>query len=258
MVSDLGSIPYPNRHGLEVGDSEVGERMKAQSLTLLSAPLVTFAIILANLFVFIAYLHDPQVVFPLLNTWGNFPWGLLTSIFTPDTQVLLGKTMFSDWFIITGGSLVAYLALFLVVNIGRDDHDLASRSVLFAILLIVVSVASNFFSLMYSPGSVGPSTAIYSALGIDVGLGIGNAALWFEAGRPGLGPLLAFGTGMGIIVGPTIVILSLVAPQSFFLIEGGVDWQAHVFCYVLSAVVAVAWAFMRSRTIHIGSAYPSG
>ena len=141
--------------------------MRLRSLGLLVGPVVTIAIIYSNAEVYLAFLKNTDVINSLFNNWSNFPTGLVTAIFTPDSQVFLCynginsaaycHAYFSAWYTLDVELLVAYVALFFLVNLGEDVPELSLRSVYYGIMIIAISVVSNWLALYRTPGSVGPS-----------------------------------------------------------------------------------------------------
>lgn len=237
--------------------------MRLRSLGLLVGPLVTIAIILVNVAVFLEFLKHPGFVFGLFNTWSNFPRGLVTAIFTPDSPVFACYytptssasycgAYFLAWFILNVELLVAYIALFFLVNLGERVEELSLRSVYFGVIIILISIVANWISLYKFPGgSVGPSTAGYSGLGLAYGFGIINAFKFFRS-RPTppipLRTLVAVAFAIPIAILTTALAIS--NPAAFFNVNVAqrIDSQAHELCFVGGAIASIPVAFRQRIT----------
>jgi hypothetical protein len=236
---------------------ERGATPKLYLVGVISAPTVTAAIIVGNLLVYYFFLSNYNSVNPLLNTWSNFPWGVFTAIFAPDTNVLLCYTgnftpascfqNFVGWFGLNAGILVSYLAFLFLVNIDCNSRKLASRVSFYAIALIMISVLSNFLALLRSAGSVGPSTAGFAGIGVVLGFGAANTAAWVKEGHEitGIRNLVAVVFSILVIL---ITVLSISTdPTAYFNVATGIDWIAHVFCFVAGGIVALVWVLLQRR-----------
>lgn len=226
----------------------IGARQWAGILT---APVLTLVIILVNELVYLIFLRDSSFPLGLLNNWSNFPFGTITAIFTPDSQVFLCYTgsfqastcyaSYLGWLVVTAGSLGAYLVLFFVINLGQPTREVAIRSTFYAVVILVISVVSNYLGLLREAGSVGPSTAIFAGLGVVLGLAASNSVEWFRRGHriSGLRELWAVGIGVALVIG--LLGFAIGDPAGFFNVNPTqkVDAAAHIFCFVCGAAVSL-------------------
>jgi len=233
-----------------VVSSEIGMRRRERA-GILSAPLITLGIILVNELVFLLFLQDTSFPLRLLNNWTNFPLGLVTAIFTPDSQVFLCYTgsfqasvcyaSYLAWLVMSAGSLGAYLVLFFVVNLGQSTRELAVRSTFYAVMIIAISAVSNYLGLLREPGSIGPSTAIFAGLGIVLGFAASNSIVWLRTSRAlhRARDVWAIGLGIALVIG--LLGFALRDPADFFNISSTqkVDATAHVFCFVVGTLTSV-------------------
>jgi hypothetical protein len=224
-------------------------------LGLLVGPLVTLAVILGNELVYVSFLSSHDFINGLLNTWPNFPWGLVTAIFTPDSQVFLCYTggfspsscfqYFTGWFELTVSLLLSYLALFFVVNLRCGIHDLSLRSSYYGLMIIAISAVSNLIGLYMSPGSVGPSTAAFAGLGLVYGFGIVNSIVFIRGerdlahGRDRVA--LAFSLAMAVV----LTALYVISPADFFNVNSAqrIDSEAHMVCFAGGTLVSLPFLF---------------
>ena len=232
--------------------NNIESRMKRTQLAgILSAPLVTLTLILVNELVFLLFLHDTSLPLRLLDTWSNFPLGVVTAIFTPDPQVFLCYTgafqasacysSYLSWLVVTAGSLGAYLVIFFVVNLGQSARETAIRSLVYAVMIIVISAASDSFGLIREAGSVGPSTAIYAGIGLVLGFAASNSIVWLLSGKTFSGLRQGSAIVIGIVLPVVLTGFALADPVGFFNVSSTqrVDATAHMFCFVAGALVSL-------------------
>ena len=224
--------------------------MKSNSAFVLLAPIVTATTIAINIMVFLAFLQNHDFIFPLLDNWSNFPWGLLTAVFTPDSQVFLCYTgvfsaglcfqNFTNWLLVTGATLVFCLALFFLANVNRGLLELGFRSAFYAGMLIFISIISNLVTLFQEPkGSVGPSTAIFAGFGMIVGFSLANMTATTRS-------IIRTRLGYIEIVVATAIAIALIAyailePAEFFNIDPAqkINSMAHEFCFVVGIFASI-------------------
>ena len=218
---------------------------------MLSAPLVTLSIILINELVFVFFLRDPNSPLKLLNNWSNFPLGLVTAVFTPDSQVFLCYTgsfqasacysFYVSWLTVTAGSLGVYLVIFFLVNLGQSARELGVRSLFYSVMILAISVISNYLGLLREPGSVGPSTAIYAGLGLGLGFALANSIVWFLGGRRFSSQRQVWAVGMSVALTIGLGVFALADPAGFFNVSSTqrIDAGAHMFCFTVGALVAL-------------------
>ena len=154
--------------------------------TELLGSLPILGIILGNVLTFTDYLSDPNRVLHWTNSWANFPSGVFTAIFVPDSPVLLGKVSWDYWFILTVGILIAWYVLFSLTNIYLEARQRALRFGFCVGMVFVIAFLGDFAALFYYPQTAGPSGAIYALIGLTYGFGISNTVLLFKAGRASL------------------------------------------------------------------------
>lgn len=214
-----------------------------------SAPAVVFSIILGNLYVTLLYVSNHDAIFPLLNTWGNFPHGIFTAIFTPDTQVFLGQISWTSWYIVTEVSFLLFLSMFVVLNADQSERELARRSCFFATAIIAVPMVSNFVSLLRGYETVGPSTAVYASQGLVLGFSLFNSIVWIGKGHPRYrDKKRAAAIIASLAFAFSFIAIPLVPPFNFFNVVNKVDWGSHVFCFVVGAGVALLWSLIRRKS----------
>jgi hypothetical protein len=209
-------------------------------LGILVSLVIIFAIIIGNVYVYLVFRSNPNLFFGLINSAANFPGGLLTAIFSPDTTVLDGSQTFADWYIGFAVALVVFFIVFLITNLGVDDREIGVRSLLYGPMLIVISIVSNVFSLARGQSSAGPSTATFASMGLVLGFSILNSSIWLERGHPKLQSAREYVStisSLAIVFG--LVFLPLTSPIAFFNIDPAnkVDWVAHLFCFMIGAVI---------------------
>jgi hypothetical protein len=208
--------------------------------------LVVAAIALGNVFVTYLYVSNPSSVFSFVNTWGNFPTGIFTAIFTPDATVFLGAQPVVEWYLVTMGSLLAYLALFEVVNLNAGARELAFRSVFYGLMIILVPMGSNFVSLVRGMSTSGPSTSIFAGLGVVVGFSLVNSVKWIGVGHPMVKePRSVLAISLSLAVALVLAASSILSPVLFFNITNKVDWGSHIFCFVVGVSVTLLWSLIR-------------
>ena len=210
------------------------------------------------------FLRDTNSPLMLLNNWSNFPLGLVTAIFTPDSQVFLCYTgsfqasacytFYLDWLTVTAGSLGAYLAIFFIVNLGQSARELGIRSFFYSAMILAISVVSNYLGLLREPGSIGPSTAIYASLGLGLGFAFANSIAWLLSGRSFSNQRQVWAVGMSITLTTGLIVFALADPVGFFNVSSTqrIDATAHMFCFTVGALVSLPVGLRSVRVSLIG------
>jgi hypothetical protein len=201
-------------------------------------PLLTFSILVGNIWVLQSYNSDPTLFFSLTNNVTNLPTGLFTAMFAPDTTAFGGPQAFMGWALPTFVALFGYLAAFVMVNLD-EERELALRLGFYGLALILVTVLSNAFSLVRGLATVGPSTASMTAIGLVLGFGVSNSVKWIKEGTPRLKGRYGFATMISLTAVGALVLVMLASPADFFLMAKGVDWVSHVFCFVVGTLIAL-------------------
>ena len=221
--------------------------MKTRLLELV-APGVTLAVVLGNVVVLVEYVRSPQIVFGLINTRSNLPFGPFTAIFTPDPTVFLGTQTLTDWYVGTAGTLFVFLFLFLLVNLDSPPAERGIRSAFYGAMLVVVSIIANLLTLAWGMESAGPSTAVMTAIGLVFGFSWASSIGWLRRGMPTLKfSAGSMGTFIGLAVAVGLLVAVIALPDAFFNVAQNVDWASHVFCFVVGTTSALAFA-TRGRT----------
>lgn len=210
-------------------------------LGILFAPAIILAIVMGNAYVYLAFRSDPSLYSSLVDNSAHFPMGVVTAIFAPDAAVLGGTQNFADWCVGFAVTLSILFLLFLITSLRVSLRDVGFRSVFYGLMLFVVPIASNAFTLVTGQSSFGPSTVTFTSLGLVLGFGILNVGVWLDRNRPDFRnqPLREYiSTIVSLAIVFALVYLPLVFPFSFFNIAStyNVDWMAYVFCFVFGIV----------------------
>lgn len=223
-------------------------RSRIGLLGILFALVIIFAIIAGNAYVYLSFQSNPNQFSGLANNAANFPTGLVATIFSPDSTVLNGSQTFADWYAGFAIAVVVFFLVFLITNLDVEAREIGFRSILYGLMLILIPIGSNAFSLLASQSSVGPSSVTFASIGLVLGFGILNAGIWVERDGPRLRngrELLSITISIAIVVG--LISVALVSPVTFFNTDpiNKADWIGHVFCYVIGAVAPVWFHSMR-------------
>jgi len=214
---------------------------RAGLLGILFALAIILAIVLGNAYVYLAFRSDPSLYSGLVDNSAHFPMGVVTAIFAPDAAVLGGSQTFADWCVGFAVTLSILFLLFLITSLRVSLRDIGFRSVFYGLMLFVVPLASNIFTLVTGQSSFGPSTVAFTSMGLVLGFGILNVGVWLDRNRPGFqgqGLREYISTVVSLAIVFALVYLPLVFPSSFFNIAStyNVDWMAYVFCFVFGIV----------------------
>ena len=216
-------------------------RSRAGLLGILFALAMILAIVMGNVYVYIAFRSNPSLYSGLVDNSAHFPMGVVTAIFAPDAAVLGGSQNFADWCVGFTVTLTILFLLFLITSLRVSHRDIGFRSVFYGLMLFVIPIASNAFTLVTGQSSFGPSTVTFTSMGLVLGFGILNVGVWLDRNRPGF-QNQRFREYISTIVSLAIVFalvyLPLVFPFSFFNIASTykIDWMAYVFCFVFGIV----------------------
>lgn len=215
--------------------------------------LLAIVLILAgNSYVFSAYRTSPSIINQTKNSWSNFPFGLLSAVFVPDTPVLAGKVAWSDWFLTSTELLVLVFTILLVANTGLGRRAFSHRVFYYTGMIFAVSAFSNLVSLLRGEETVGPSTAWFASFGLYLGFSVVNVILWLRSGRRTGG--IAQAMGLAFSLAPVLVAipLALLNPIAFFNIgtyQGySVDWISHIICLAMGSLVVAPYVLEFERT----------
>jgi hypothetical protein len=241
---------------LEQGKREYGPQ---RYLSLIKLPIVGTAVEIVGLLV-VSWLwqYDNYIFNQTANSYANFPWGIFTSVVTPDTDTfayLFGKNPF--WWATLFLSLVTagvFLYVWGLLNYSKGERQLRTRARLYFILFFAPSIVFNIFELAFNFGlpSIGPSGVQYSQIGIIAGFSFVNGFPLFRGGglktnfRKSLFySLISF---VNLILGLVIILYSVFYPAQFFSVLGPgglkVDYWTHVFTFVTSTIVLVVWGLL--------------
>lgn len=218
-----------------------GGLSRAGLLGILFALAIILAIVAGNAYVYFAFRSNPSSYSSLVDNSAHFPMGVVTAVFSPDAAVLGGSQSFVDWCIGFTVTLSILFLLFLITSLRVSLKDIGFRSVFYGLMLFVVPIASNAFTLVTGQSSFGPSTVTFTSLGLVLGFSVLNVGVWLDRNRPGyqnqrLGEYVSTIVSLGIVF--ALVYLPLVFPSSFFNTASAynVNWMAYVFCFVFGIV----------------------
>jgi hypothetical protein len=189
------------------------------------------------------------------NSYANFPWGIFTSMVTPDTDTfayLFAKNPLW-WATLFLGLLTmgVFLFVWLLLNYSRDGRQLRTRARLYFLLFFVPSIAFSVLELALNFGvpSIGPSGVQYSQIGIVTGFSLVNGFPVFRGRKVGANlkrSLLYWLISLvNLVLGAVIVLFAIFFPAQFFnvfALDGlKVDYYAHVFTFATTVLVLVIW-----------------
>ena len=224
-------------------------------LSLVKLPILGTSLEIVALIV-VAWLwqFDNYIFNHTANSYSNIPWGIFTSMVTPDTDTfayLFAKNP-SWWSTLFLGLVVmgVFVYVWLLLNYSKDEGQLRTRARLYFILFFVPSIVFSVLQLIFNFGlpSIGPSGVQYSQIGIIAGFSLVNGFPLFRGGvrayfRKSL--LYSLISLVNLILGLVIVLYSIFDPVTFFSVLGlgglKVDYYTHIFTYATSIVVLVIW-----------------
>jgi hypothetical protein len=226
---------------------------RAGLLAILFAPAVIVAIVIGNAYVYFAFRSNPSSYSGLVDNSAHFPTGIVTAIFAPDAAVLGGSQTFTGWSVGFTVTLAILFLLFLITSLRLSLRGIGLRSVFYGLMLIVIPIASNAFTLLMGQSSFGPSTVTLTAMGLVLGFGILNIGEWLEHNRPGFqsqGFREYISTIVSLAIIFALVYLPLVFPSSFFsrASTGNAGWIAYVLCFVFGIVGPFAYYTTRESS----------
>jgi hypothetical protein len=211
--------------------------------------------------IFVAWLwqFDNYIFNQTANSWSNLPWGIFTSVITPDTDTfaylfarnpLWWATLFLDLL-----AFGVFLFVWLLLNFSKDERQLRTRSRLYIVLFFIPSLIFSVIELVTNMvPSIGPSGIQYSQIGIVAGFSLVNGFPAFRGGglvanfkRSRFSSLVSLGN---FFIGAVLVLAAMLFPLEFFSVLGvdglKVDYYAHVFTFTLTVLVLVFWG-LKSR-----------
>jgi hypothetical protein len=229
---------------------------RAGLLGILFALAIILATVMGNAYVYLAFRSNPSLYLGLVDNSAHFPMGIVTAIFVPDAAVLGGSQTFAYWSVEFTVTLAILFLLFLITSLRVSLRDIGFRSVFYGLMLIVIPIASNAFTLVAGQSSSGPSTVTFASMGLVLGFGILNAGVWLERNRPGFqsqGLREYISTIVSLAIVFALVYLPLVFPSAFFNIASAsnVDWIAYVFCFVFGIVCPFWYYTTRESSITV-------
>ena len=214
---------------------------RAGPFGILFALAIIVVIVMGNAYVYFAFRSNPNLYSSLVDNSAHFPMGVVTAIFAPDAEVLGGSQNFANWCVGFAFTLSILFLLFLMTSLRVSLRDIGLRSVFYGLMLLVVPIASNAFTLVTGQSSFGPSTVTFTSLGLVLGFGILNVGVWIDRSRPGFQDQRFreyISTIVSLAIVFALVYLPLVFSSSFFDTASSynVDWMAYVFCFVFGIV----------------------
>ena len=214
---------------------------RAGLLGILLALAIILAIVMGNTYVYFAFRSNPASYLSLVDNSAHFPLGIVTAIFAPDAAVLGGSQTFADWCVWFTVTLSILFLLFLITSLRVSLRDIGLRSVFYGLMLFVIPIASNGFTLVTGQSTFGPSSVTFTSMGMVLGFGILNVGVWLDRNRPGFqtqGLREYISTIVSLAIVFALVYLPLVFPTSFFYTAStyNVDWMAYVFCFAFGIV----------------------
>lgn len=229
-------------------------------LSLVKLPVLGTSLEVVGL-IFVAWLwqFDNYIFNQTANSWSNLPWGIFTSVITPDTDTfaylfggnpLWWATLFLDLL-----AFAVFLFVWLLLNFSKDERQLTTRSRLYIVLFFVPSLIFSVIELGTNlVPSIGPSGIQYSQIGIVAGFSLVNGFPAFRGNgvvanfrRSTFSCLVSLGN---FFIGAVLVLAAVLFPAQFFSALGvdglKVDYYAHVFTFTLTVLVLVFWG-LKSR-----------
>ncbi|MDA4124212.1 MAG: hypothetical protein OK438_01985 [Thaumarchaeota archaeon] len=219
---------------------------------ILFAVAIISIIIMGNTLVYLSFRSNPSLFQGLVDNSANFPAGIVTAIFAPDAAVLGGSLTFANWSVGFAATLGILFLGFLVASLRASSREIGFRSFFYGLMLIVIPIASNAFSLVRGQTSVGPATVTFASMGLVLGFSILNAGIWFERSHPGFQSQSLrdyVSTIVSLAMVFALVYLSVVFPVAFFSMAPiySVDWIAYIFCFLIGTVGSF-WYFTTRET----------
>jgi hypothetical protein len=226
---------------------------RAGSLGVLFTPAVILAIVAGNAYVYFAFRSNPSSYSGLVDNSAHFPTGIVTAIFAPDATVLGGSQTFAGWSVGFTVTLAILFLLFFITSLRVSLRDIGFRSVFYGLMLIVIPIASNAFTLVMGQSSFGPSTVTFTSMGLVLGFGILNVGVWLDHNRPGLqsqGFHEYISTIVSLAIVFALVYIPLVFPSTFFNIAStdNAGWITSVLCFVFGIVGPFAYYTTRESS----------
>jgi hypothetical protein len=226
---------------------------RAGLLGILFAPAIIVAIVIGNAYVYFAFRSNPTLYSGLVDNSAHFPMGIVTAIFAPEAAVVGGSQTFTNWGVGFTVTLAILFLLFLITSLRVSLRDVGFRSIFYGLMLIVIPIASNAFTLVMGQSSFGPSTVTFTSMGLVLGFGILNIGVWLEHNRPGFqsqGFREYISTIVSLAIVFALVYLPLVFPSAFFNIAStdNVGWIAYLLCFVFGIVGPFAYYTTRESS----------
>ena len=192
------------------------------------------------------FYSNPDSFFHLINTWNNFPSGIFTAIFVPDTVVFLGKMPWMLWFLSTVVTLIIFYTLFVITNFNLDSRERSLRFFECIALVFIISWISDIVGLYWYGETAGPSGVIYSLMGLMYGFIISNISVEVRNWKNSLMTSIRRSKNfMPFFTAPLIgIVFTLYAignPSEFFSLSLNgvrVASDVHIFCFFIGAVVS--------------------
>ena len=231
-------------------------------LSLIKLPIIGTSIEISGL-VIVAWLwqYDNYIFTRTANSWSNFPWGIFTSIITPDTDtfILLFERNPLWWLTLSVGILVlgVFLYVWLLTNFMKDEGLMRTRARLYLVLLFLPSIVANVARLILNSGAdIGPSGVQYAQIGIITGFALVNGFPVFRGNGVRANLRYARLSSLVSIVNLSlgVIILGyavLLRDQFFTVFYMGlkVDYYTHIFTFTTPVLVLVIWGLKTRQRV---------
>ncbi len=223
----------------------------------LIAFFVNFAIFLSTLLIISLFPRDANLPLQLANTPRNFPFGSITAVYSPDTQVFLDFMSWKSWYLLTLANFTVFLALFLILNWNLQKRQRGLRFVFYSVVFVVLPIVANMLNiLLINQSTLGPSGAYFASDGLVVGFGLVN--LWAGDKAGGLREMVmarkidALLFVLNGVIGTGFLLLSFIDPTDFFseVVAGyNVGYGIHIFCFYAAVVLSLLFGYLRRSSL---------
>ena len=214
-------------------------RSQVRLLGILFATAVVIAIIMGNAYFY--FRSNPNVLPSSVSGAADFPTGLVSTIFSPDPTVLSGSQTFAQWLLWFAIPVVFLFLIFLGTSLGVENRDIGLDSILYGLMLFVIPIGSNAFSLLAGQDAAGPLTVSFTSIGLVLGFSMLRVGRWVGSGAPKLvgREFFLIVTNLAIIGG--LILAAMVGPVAFFNANptSVIGWAGPLFCYLLGAVAPI-------------------
>lgn len=191
-----------------------------------------FLIIVGMVYYFVTRFVPPYNV--LYNVNANFPWGIFTSIFVPDTWQNFGLYAFC-------------IVLFMISAYRLPRVVVRKRAIFLTIFMFVIAILSDYYWVMTFPSeeSFGQSGVIFALYGLVTAL-CGSNIMYFRSN-------LRYKTELdeskkkteekislySVVIAVVLLLYPVFQPKVFFMEGYHVAYQIHEFSFVVGVVFGI-------------------